>query len=77
MKLVVILVLASIPFVGIAMLVWKGPRSGAARQYHRAAAARDATAEDLESMRLRLAAADQRLTEARRRLLGIGPSGPG
>jgi hypothetical protein len=71
-KLVAILVLASIPFAGIVMLVWKGPRSGAARLYHQAAAQRDAAAEEVERMRLRLAAADQRLTAIHQRLAGKG-----
>jgi hypothetical protein len=71
-KLVAILVLAGIPFAGIVMLIWKGPRSSAAQQYHQAAARRDAAAGEVDRMRRRLVAADQRLTALRQRLMGDG-----
>jgi len=64
----VILFLACIPFVGIALLLWKGPRSLAARRYSQAIVDREMTRDELEAARIRLAEACRRLAAAQHRL---------
>jgi hypothetical protein len=68
-KLIVALVLASLPFLGIALLMWKGPKSKAAVLYRAARDRRQATAERVEALHDDLAEADAKLQASQRRLV--------
>jgi len=64
----VIVALAAIPFVGIALLLWKGPRSRAAVRFHEDIEAHRQTRAELERLRLRLDESVKRLRASQERL---------
>ena len=68
MPLVAFLALAAIPFVGAALLLWKGPRGRAAERMHEAVEQHRATRAEAERVRARLDAASQRLQASQQRL---------
>jgi hypothetical protein len=76
MQLTALFVLALFPFIGIALLVWKGPKHTAARAYRHARERTAAAAEAADRERERLVEADARLAESQRRLTGEEPAAP-
>ena len=72
MRLAVILVLSALPFIGMAWLVWIGPRNSWSARYRQAIDQRVATAEAAEQLSARLAEEGDRLRESQRRLVERG-----
>jgi len=62
------LILAAVPFVGIALLVWKGSRSTSAKQYRAAVEDHDAEAAEEEALSDGLGTKIARLTDDQERL---------
>jgi hypothetical protein len=74
MQLTALFLLALFPFIGIAVLVWKGPKHTAAKAYRQARQRTAALAEAAERESARLAEADARFAESQRRLTGEAPA---
>ena len=71
-RLAVVLFLSALPFIGMAWLVWIGPRNSWSARYRQAIDQRVATAEAAEQLSARLAEEGDRLRESQRRLVERG-----
>ena len=77
MQLTALLLLALFPFIGMALLVWMGPRQSWSARYRRARQRTAALAAAVDRERERLVEADARLAESQRRLReGAEPPSP-
>ena len=74
MQLTALLLLALFPFIGIALLVWMGPRQSWSAHYSKARQRTAALAEAAERENARLAEADARFAESQWRLTGEAPA---
>jgi len=70
LKLAAIIVLALMPFAGIALLLWKGPRSSFATANREAARRREAKAAEEDRLRRQIAKRDKTLRAQQGQLLG-------
>ena len=68
-RLAVVLFLSALPFIGMAWLVWIGPRNSWSARYWQAIDHHDATAEAAEQLNARLTEEGDRLQESQRRLV--------
>jgi hypothetical protein len=76
MQLTAILLLGLFPFIGIALLVWMGPRNSWSARYRHARDHTRQIAALADRENARLAAADARLEASQRRLRGEAPDAP-
>ena len=74
MQLTALLLLALFPFIGMALLVWMGPRQSWSAHYRHARQRTAALAAAAEREVERVAEADARLEESQRRLRGENPA---
>jgi hypothetical protein len=74
--LAAILLLGLFPFIGIALLVWMGPRNSWSAHYRHARERTRQIAAAADRERERLEAADARLEASQRRLRGEEPEAP-
>ena len=68
MRVIVTLLLAMLPFIGIGLLLWKGPKSILATRYRLAIERREAVAAQVELLRLELEDEDTKLIDKQRTL---------
>jgi hypothetical protein len=68
LKLLVMLGLAALPFVAIALMLWLGPKGSASKAYAEARQRREALADEVDAVRMRLEQARHRLRRHQREL---------